>query len=121
MSIDDILPQARLLADHAFRAGTLPENSRIFEEIDKATRMLAAGERPPLAPLINALNHVSAETGVTVAQLQRRGTTVGRFNQRAALATPYLIGFLTLLLTLYLSFQSRSSTRPTWPCANTRT
>lgn len=106
LSIESILPDARLLAHHAYRTGSLPQSSKIFEEIDKATEALAGGANPGVAALIEAMTQVSASTGITVTQLQRRETLIGRISYQAGLVTPYMIGFLTLLLTLYLSFQS---------------
>lgn len=87
-------------------AGTLPKHSRIFEVIDSMTQARERGEHPPLAPLFAEMQKVSSAAGVTVAQLMRRETPLGRLRQRAALATPFLIGLMTLLLTLYLAFQS---------------
>ena len=58
------------------------------------------------APLLAEMQMVSKKIKVTVEQLMRRETALGRLSQRAAMATPYLIGFTTLLLTLYLAFQS---------------
>ncbi len=106
LSIDEVLPRARLIAGHAFRNGRLPQGSTIFDEIDRATQALEAGERPSATPLNKAIEAVSVELGITVDQLQRRETRLGRFSHRVAQITPYLIGLLTLLLTLYLSFQS---------------
>jgi len=52
------------------------------------------------------MQKVCKKANVTVEQLMYRETPLGRLSQRLALATPYLIGFMTLLLTLYLAFQS---------------
>jgi hypothetical protein len=106
VSIEVILPQARLVARHAFRYGRLPKGSAIFDEIDQATRALAAGESPSAMPLNAEKESALAELGITMAQLQNRETWLGRFSHHAAQVTPYLIGLLTLMLTLYLSFQS---------------
>lgn len=106
LSIDEVLPRARLIAMHAFQRGRLPQGSSIFDEIDRATQALEAGEHPSATPLNTAMEAVSAELGITVDQLLRRETWLGRFSNRAAQMTPYLVGLLTLLLTLYLSFQS---------------
>lgn len=106
LSVKGVLEDARLLAQHAYREGSLPQNSAIFDEIDKASEALARGEHPKVATLIEAMNQLSAEAGVTVTQLKHRETLVGRVGYRAALVMPYMLGFLTLLLTLYLSFQS---------------
>jgi hypothetical protein len=106
LSIEEVLPDARLVARHAFRSGRLPKGSKIFDEIDRATQALEAGARPSAVPLNAEKEAVLEDLGITLEQLQRRETRLGRFSHRAAQITPYLIGLLTLLLTLYLSFQS---------------
>lgn len=105
-SVAEILPDARLLAQYAYRAARLPRHSRLFEQIDRVTLALSRGEAPGAQALLDEMALVSEATGVTVAQLRRSETRLGRVSHRAAVVTPYLIGLLTLLLTLYLSFQS---------------
>ncbi len=105
-SIDTVLHEAQTLASHAARTGQLPANSRLFEEIDTVAQALARGEHPALAPLVSEMQKVSRAARITTEQLMRRSTWPGRFSRRAALATPYLVGLMTLLLTLYLAFQS---------------
>lgn len=104
--VDAILHEARLLATHALRTGALPPDSRLFEEIDSVARKRERGEYPDIAPLAVETKRVSDAAGVTVEQLARRHTPLGRWRWAAARATPFLIGFMTLLLTLYLAFQS---------------
>lgn len=104
--VDTLLHKARTLADYAVNTGQLPEDSRIFEEIDSITQAVGRGENPAIAPLVAEMQKVCKKARVTVEQLMRRETPLGRLSQQAALATPYLIGFMTLLLTLYLAFQS---------------
>ena len=64
------------------------------------------GEEPAAAPLIAEVQRLCKTARITIEELMRRETPLGRLRQRAVLATPYLIGFMTLLLTLYLAFQS---------------
>ena len=52
------------------------------------------------------MQKVSKKAKITVEHLMWRETPLGRLSGRAVLATPYLVGFMTLLLTLYLAFQS---------------
>jgi hypothetical protein len=101
-----LLNEAEALGIHAARAGKLPEDSRIFEVIHSMTQALERGDNPPEASLFAEMSKASRAAGVTVAQLLHRETLLGRLRRRAALATPFLIGFMTLLLTLYLAFQS---------------
>src|SRR5437868_14509562 len=104
--VDSLLHKARTLADYAVNTGQLPEDSRIFEEIDSMAQAAERGENPAVAPLVAEMQKVCKKANVTVEQLMRRETPPGRLSQRAALATPYLLGLITLLLTLYLAFQS---------------
>src|SRR5882757_3580164 len=104
--VDSLLRKARILADYAVDTGQLPEDSRIFEEMDSMSQAVERGENPAVAPLVAEMQQVCKKAKVTIEQLMRRETPLGRLSQRAALATPYLIGFMTLLLTLYLAFQS---------------
>ena len=101
-----LLNEAEALGIYAARAGKLPEESRIFEVIDSMRQSLERGEPTPGAPLFAEMGKVSLAAGITPAQLMRRETRLGRMRQQAALVTPYLIGLITLLLTLYLAFQS---------------
>lgn len=104
--IDDLLQEARLLAQHALRNGKLPADSHIFDAIEAATQARERGERPAVVALTVEIQKVSKAAGVTVDQLLRRNTTVGRLRQRAEIVVPFLIGLMTLLLTLYLAFES---------------
>lgn len=103
---DSILHEAQVLGRYAARVGKLPADSRLFDEIESITLARQRGESASVAPLIAEMMKVSKAARVTVAQLMRRETTRGRFSHWAALATPFVIGFMTLMLTLYLAFQS---------------
>lgn len=105
-SVETALYEAQLLAGHVSRGGRLPANSRIFEEIDAVTQAQARGEHPPIAPLIAETQKLCRATHTTLELLLRRDTLAGRISRRAVIATPYLVGLMTLLLTLYLAFQS---------------
>ena len=104
--VKSLLDETEALGTYVANAGKLPEGSRIFELIDSMRLALDQGEHPPLAPLFAERNKVSSAAGVTVAQLMRRKTPLGRLRHGVALAASYLIGLMTLLLTLYLGFQS---------------
>jgi len=104
--VDALLHKARTLANYALDTGQLPEDSRIVEEIDLMTQARERGEERAAAPLIVEMQKVCKTAKITVEQLMWRETALGRLSQRAVHATPYLIGFVTLLLTLYLAFQS---------------
>ena len=104
--VKSLLDETETLGIYVANAGKLPEDSRIFELIDLMRLALERGEQPPLAPLFAERNKVSSAAGITVAQMMRRETALGRRRQGVALAASYLIGLMTLLLTLYLAFQS---------------
>ena len=103
---DALLHKARALADYAISTGQYPRDSRLLAQIDALALALTHAGTPVVEPLIVEMQRVSDEIGVTPAQVLQLDTAAGRWRWRAALATPYLIGFLTLLLTLYLAFQS---------------
>ncbi len=105
-SIASLLREAQLLADHAVRTGQLPAHSRIFEEIDALAQAVERDGQPAIAPLIAEMQKVSRAAQITCQQLMRRQTPLGRLRLWVEAATPYLLGFVTLLLTLYLAFQS---------------
>ena len=104
--INGVLQEALTLASHAARTGALPANSRIFDQIEAVTGARDRGERPDIAPLVAEMVRVSAAARITVSQLMRRNSPLGRLRHGADVVTPFLIGFMTLLLTLYLAFQS---------------
>ncbi|MDB5743322.1 MAG: hypothetical protein JWR68_1637 [Polaromonas sp.] len=104
--VDTIVQEAQVLGRYAVRAGRLPENSRLFTEIESVTQARSRGENPSVAPLLAEMMSASKAARVTVAQLMRRETARGRLSHWTALATPFVVGFMTLLLTLYLAFQS---------------
>lgn len=104
-----LLRDANALAHYAARNGKLPLHSKAFE-------LIAALEaKPAPAPVdcgslttqlyveMDALAKSIAPT--TLQQLQRESIT-GRLRHVFAIATPFVIGFLTMLLTMYLAFQS---------------
>lgn len=105
-AIDTLLRKARALADYALNSGQLPDDTHIFEEIDLLTQAIERSEARAIAPLVIEMQKVCKKAHVTVEQLARRETRLGRLSARMARATPFLIGFMTLLLTLYLVFQS---------------
>ena len=105
-SVKSLLQEAETLGIYAARNGSLPEDSRIFEVINSIRSALERGEHPGLSPLIAEITKVSNAAGLTIKQLLRRETPMGQFRQWAAQMTPFLLGFVTLLLTLYLTFQS---------------
>ena len=105
-SLNTLLHEARTLANFAARTNTLPENSLIFDKIDELALAREHDGHASISPLIAEMAQVSRAAQVTVAQLMRRETPLGRFRHWSNSATPFLIGFITLLLTLYLAFQS---------------
>lgn len=105
-SVKSLLQEAETLGIYAARNGSLPEDSRIFEVTNSIRSALERGEHPGLSPLIAEIAKVSSAAGLTIKQLLRRETPMGQFRQWAAQMTPFLLGFVTLLLTLYLTFQS---------------
>lgn len=96
----------RTLAWYAARTGKLPPNCKIFELIEK----LDAAPSPPtelIAQLQAEMDAVSrAIAPMTLRHLLQRGSIVGHIRHILSSITPFALGLLTLLLTLYLAFQS---------------
>ncbi|MGX7004878.1 hypothetical protein [Caballeronia sp. KNU42] len=106
MELQNLLRDARVLAWYAARAGKLPANSEAFELIaDLESITLAKPEHiPQLQKEIDGL--VKAIAPVTLRHLLQRGSLIGYVRHTIAGVTPFVLGLLTLLLTLYLAFQS---------------
>jgi hypothetical protein len=106
--IEVLVGDARLLAEYAARNGRLPPDSLAFELIGEYEADPAAGNRSAfVASLCREIDILArAIAPVTLRQLQRRGSFVGHARLVMASIAPFAIGFLTLLLTLYLAFQS---------------
>ena len=102
-----LLRDANTLAHYAARNGKLPPHSAVFDLI----AALEAKPRPAnygaltiqLYGAVDAL--AKAIAPVTLKQLQRV-SVIDQLQHAFAIATPFVIGILTLLLTLYLAFQS---------------
>jgi hypothetical protein len=80
--VDSLLHKARMLADYAVNTGQLPEDSRLFEEIDSLTQAAERGENPAVAPLVAEMQKVCKKAKVTIEQLMYRETPLGRLSQR---------------------------------------
>lgn len=104
--LDEILQDARALAFHALRCGTLPQDSPLFDLIDAAAQAKARGEGAPVSALVAEIVRVSEAADITLKRLRGGRSRLGQLRHSAALSTPFLVGFMTLLLTLYLGFQS---------------
>ena len=104
--VETLLHKARALADYAIGTGRYPTDSRLLAEIDALERALKEGKSSIVEPLIVEIQLVSDEIGVTPEQVMRLNTAAGRWRWKAALLTPFFIGLMTLMLTLYLAFQS---------------
>lgn len=102
----EILQDARALAFHALRNGTLPLGSPIFDLIDAAAQSNTRGESGSASALVAEMGRVSEAADITLKRLRGGRSWLGQLRHSAALSTPFLVGFMTLLLTLYLGFQS---------------
>lgn len=105
-SVEALLEEARSLAVHAVRTGRLPPNSRLFEEIDAVAATLREGAHPSVTHLVTEVQKASRATHTSMAQLAQQDRLAARVSRMAAIVMPYLLGLLTLLLTMYLAFQS---------------
>jgi hypothetical protein len=105
--LQSLLRDVNTLAQYAARNGKLPPRSKAFE-------LIAALEAIPAPDNSGALTtqlHVEMDSlakaiaPMTLRQLQPESLTE-RLRHVFAIATPFVIGFLTILLTIYLAFQS---------------
>jgi hypothetical protein len=106
--LDELMREARVLAVYAVRAGKFPADSNVFEVSERLEREASpVVRRQLLGELCREIDVLSkAIAPTTLKALLRRGSFVGHARQAIASITPFVIGLLTLLLTLYLVFQS---------------
>jgi hypothetical protein len=101
-----LLRDAKTLAWYSARNGKLPQNCKIFEAIEKFN----ANSNPPTELIVQVqaeMESISkAIAPITLRHLLQRGTIVGYIRHVLSSITPFALGLLTLLLTLYLAFQS---------------
>jgi len=101
-----LLDDAALLYGYAARAGRLPDGNRLGD----AMRQVRQAAKPADADL--QLLHeeidkvVKAISPVTLIQLHRRASLIGRARHAVSHFMPALVGLMSLLLTVYLAFQS---------------
>ncbi len=104
--LKSLLRDARTLGWYAVRHGKLPAGSKLFEQIETletATTANAAG----VADLATEMERVvKAIAPATIDDLPPHGAYRDMVRRAIAAAMPLVLGLLTLLLTLYLAFQS---------------
>lgn len=107
-TLQALLRDAEALAEHALRHGCIPPGSKVFELIE------ALEAEPPPDDATARIAQLYAEVDAlakaiprpTLAWLAWRGEMRGYLARFLAGFAPFAIGFLTLMLTLYLAFQS---------------
>ncbi len=105
--VERAVHDARLLAGHAARNGKLPPDSRVYELLADLEEGRGARSTATVAALHTEIDRLArAIAPTTLKQLARSGSFVGRMRLFGASMTPFVLGFLTLLLTIYLAFQS---------------
>jgi hypothetical protein len=101
-----VLRDAKTLAWYAARNGKLPPGCNIFELIEK----FDGDDNPPTSLIVQLqaeMDVVSRSIApMTLRHLLQRGTVIGYVRHVLSSITPFALGLLTLLLTLYLAFQS---------------
>jgi hypothetical protein len=103
-----LLRDARVLAEYAARNGQLPANSEVFSRIEALTNKPdPSKETARIAQLCVEIDALcKAIAPVKLARLVWRQTLLAQMRLAVSLVMPFVIGFLTLILTLYLAFQS---------------
>jgi hypothetical protein len=100
------LRDAKTLAWYAARNSKLPPGCNIFERIEE----FGADSNPStqlITQLQKEMNDVSSAIApTTLRHLLQRGTVVDYVRHVLSGTRPFVLGLLTLLLTLYLAFQS---------------
>lgn len=106
--LEELVREARVLAVYAVRTGRFPAESNVFEVSEQLERKDSPVLRRELfGQLCREIDLLSkAISPTTLKALLRRGSFVGHARQAFASVTPFVIGLITLLLTLYLVFQS---------------
>lgn len=107
-TVQDLMRDAHVLAQYAVRNGQLPANSKVFELLSAlGASPNPAGESAMVAALYAEIDALSkAIAPVTFSQLAWRQSMFGQARRAVAVITPFTLGLLTLLLTIYLAFQS---------------
>jgi len=106
--VQKLLGDARVLARHAARNGQLPPDSRAMALVAALETNPPANEETRLSAELYAELDLLAKAirPVRIVQLTWHQTAIVGLRRVLAGATPFVIGFFTLLLTLYLAFQS---------------
>jgi len=109
----ELLRDARVLAWYAAHVGKLPPQSTIFHLIAKYENDPAPPPDLIVAMYAEMANISKAIAPTTLRHLLQRGSIIGWlrnfrnfFRHFLSNLTPFALGLLTLLLTLYLAFQS---------------
>ncbi|QUP54615.1 hypothetical protein GO998_13165 [Ralstonia syzygii] len=109
--LDHLLRDANLIAWYAARHGKLPDGSQIFSLIE-SVKTDGPDDPKNVADLCMEMNLATKEIGrITVSFLIQRWSLLDVLRQIFVTLTPLFFGFLTLLLTLYLAFQSSQLTK----------
>lgn len=102
-----LIRDAEILGDYAARTGALPEGSTIFISLETLRNPKDGDTATAKAALYKDIRDVAkAILPMTLYKLKRRGSFQGKLRASLANSIPFAVGFLTLLLTLYLAFQS---------------
>ena len=103
-----LLRDANLLAQYAARRGKLPEGNQALELVAAIDTVPPPPDRAALVARLGAEVDALARAiaPVSISQLTWRGSALGTARHVVDGISPFVIGFLTLMLTLYLAFQS---------------
>lgn len=104
---EELLEYAERVADHVARAGKIPKESRIFEAIEAfrtSSKVTRSANRIELYRQLNAI--IGLVDSALLDKLKKKGFLLRKVRVSLASLVPFAVGFLTLLLTFYLAFQS---------------
>ena len=104
---DFLLRDARLLARHAVENGKLPAESRVIALLSNVREGKHEWTPETVAAFYGEVDLLAkAIAPTTLNQLGVPGSVAALTRRVAVALTPFILGFLTLLLTIYLAFQS---------------
>lgn len=111
VEFDHLLRDAGLVAWYATRHGKLPRDSQIFSLIESVNNG-GATDSKNIADLSMETNRVIREIGsITASLLIHRWSFFDIAKHMLVALAPFFLGFLTLLLTIYLAFQNSQLTQ----------
>jgi uncharacterized membrane protein (Fun14 family) len=104
--IEYLVRDAEDLAQRAAIKGKLPEDCKIFEAISAISEAVKSAQIPDVSQLYLEIDRLTKATKIAVKSATFSNRFLRTVRQCAIFIAPFILGFMTLLLTLYLAYQS---------------